>query len=191
MLPVPLHPAIVHFPIAMMVLAPLVAIATLVAVRRGAPPRRAWRLPTGVLAALVFSAWIAGQGGERGNDRVVRAVAGQAVETPDAARRQLDEARAHYALVMPLIRNLHNGPAATEIVATADHVEGALRSGARLRGRARPGALAEVRGTAALLARQQTGVPATTGPALETLQGLLDSLTVQVGTPDTAPRTLR
>ena len=268
MLPSPLHPAIVHFPIVLTVLAPVVVAAALVAIRRGASAFRAWSIPTAVFAALVLSAWMATLTGEREEDRVERVVAEQPIESheeaaelflysavavlavslvglvggapgrtgravtavgalalvaagwnvghsggelvyrhgaaraymdggappsrgEDEASVQLREARDHYAQVMPLIRNLHNGLAATEMAATADHVERALRSGARLRGHQRPGALREVRGTAALLARQETGVPSSTGPALEALQVLLDSLTPPAASPDSAARASR
>ena len=44
----PVHPAVVHFPIAIATLIPLFAIGALVAVARGAAPARAW----GVVLAL-------------------------------------------------------------------------------------------------------------------------------------------
>lgn len=45
MLPNPLHPAVVHFPIVLAVLLPLFVIGALWAIRRGAAPLRAWSLP--------------------------------------------------------------------------------------------------------------------------------------------------
>ena len=42
MLPDPLHPAVVHLPIALAVLTPLLALLTLLACRRGVLPARAW-----------------------------------------------------------------------------------------------------------------------------------------------------
>ncbi len=42
MLPDPLHPAIVHLPIALSVFMPLFALVAAVVIRRGALPARAW-----------------------------------------------------------------------------------------------------------------------------------------------------
>lgn len=69
MLPNPLHPAVVHFPIALAFLLPLGALWALVAIRRGASTRRAW-VPVGVLAALLFlSAWVSVNTGQSQEDR--------------------------------------------------------------------------------------------------------------------------
>jgi uncharacterized membrane protein len=74
MLPNPLHPAIVHFPIALVFLAPIFAFGALWAIRRGAHPLRSWGLTLAVLAALVASSWIAVETGEQQEDRVKPAV---------------------------------------------------------------------------------------------------------------------
>src|SRR5690348_6821402 len=58
-LPNPLHPAVVHFPIVLAFMLPLFAIGALVAIRRGARPLRAWSLPLAVGAALTLSSWVA------------------------------------------------------------------------------------------------------------------------------------
>jgi len=69
MLPSPLHPAVVHFPIVLMFLLPLAALAALWAIRRGSPGRRAWAVPVLVAATLSASAWVAVETGERDEDR--------------------------------------------------------------------------------------------------------------------------
>jgi uncharacterized membrane protein len=74
MLPNPLHPAIVHFPIVLAILAPLFALGALWAIRRGARPLRSWSLTLAVLAALVASSWLAVETGEEQEDRVKPAV---------------------------------------------------------------------------------------------------------------------
>jgi len=90
MLPSPLHPAIVHFPIVFAVLLPLVAIAALVAIRRGARPLRAWALPLAVSMALSASAWVALETGEAEEDRVEAFVGEAAIhEHEEAAERFL------------------------------------------------------------------------------------------------------
>ncbi len=64
MLPQPLHPAVVHFPIVLAFLLPLAAVWAWIAIRRGASGRRAWA-PVGLLAALLFlSAWVSVKTGQ-------------------------------------------------------------------------------------------------------------------------------
>jgi 4-amino-4-deoxy-L-arabinose transferase-like glycosyltransferase len=70
MLPEPLHPAVVHFPIAFVVLLPIVALIALWAIRRGAPPRRVWAVPLLLAALLAGSAWAALRTGEKEEGRV-------------------------------------------------------------------------------------------------------------------------
>lgn len=70
MLPDPLHPAVAHFPIVLAILAPIVALGSLLAIRKGARPLRAWGLTVGVLALLVVSAWFAVETGEVQEERV-------------------------------------------------------------------------------------------------------------------------
>src|SRR5512134_3400045 len=52
MLPDPLHPAVVHFPIVLMILLPLAAAGALWAIRRGVGPAKAWTIPLAAAAAL-------------------------------------------------------------------------------------------------------------------------------------------
>ena len=70
MLPDPLHPIIVHFPVVLAVIIPLVAVAALWAIRSGARPVRAWGVTTAVAAALALSAWIAVETGEDQEEKV-------------------------------------------------------------------------------------------------------------------------
>ena len=81
MLPNPLHPAVVHFPIVLAFLLPLFAVGALVAIRKGARPLRAWSLPLAVGAALTLSSWVAVETGEDQDERVERVVAEQPLET--------------------------------------------------------------------------------------------------------------
>jgi len=74
MIPDPLHPAIVHFPIVFAVLLPLVAIGALWMIRRGASARRAWLLPVALAGALALSAFVAVQTGKAQEERVEDAV---------------------------------------------------------------------------------------------------------------------
>lgn len=88
MLPNPLHPAVVHFPIVLAVLLPLFAIGALVAIRKGARPLRAWSLPLAVGAALTLSSWVAVETGEDQDERVERVVAEQPLETHEERAEQ-------------------------------------------------------------------------------------------------------
>jgi uncharacterized membrane protein len=79
MWPDPLHPAVVHFPIVLMVLLPVVGVAALWATRRGARPSVAWRVPVVAAAALALSSWVAVETGENEEDVVEPVVAEAAV----------------------------------------------------------------------------------------------------------------
>ena len=64
MLPNPIHPLVVHFPLVLVVLLPLFAAGTLWVIRRGARARRAWLLPVALAGAVTASAFIALRTGE-------------------------------------------------------------------------------------------------------------------------------
>jgi len=81
MLPNPLHPAVVHFPVVLAFLLPLFVGGALWAIRRGANARRAWLVPLAVAVALSLSAWAAVQTGGAQGERVERVVSEQAIES--------------------------------------------------------------------------------------------------------------
>jgi uncharacterized membrane protein len=85
MIPNPLHPAIVHFPIVFAVLLPIVAVAALWAIRRGTPVRRAWLFPLVLAAALSVSAFVAVKSGQAQADRVENVVGEGAVHGHEEA----------------------------------------------------------------------------------------------------------
>lgn len=80
MLPSPLHPAVVHFPIVLMLLLPLGALGGLWAIRKGTPPFRAWAGPVALAIALTVSAWAAVETGESQEEQVERRVSEQALQ---------------------------------------------------------------------------------------------------------------
>jgi uncharacterized membrane protein len=80
-LPNPLHPAVVHFPIVLAFLLPLFAVGAMIAIRKGARPLRAWSIPLAIGAALTLSSWVAVETGEDQDERVERVVAEQPLET--------------------------------------------------------------------------------------------------------------
>lgn len=84
-LPNPLHPALVHFPIVLAILLPLVAGAGVLAIRRGANPRKAWAMVT-VFGVLVWvSAFVTAKVGEADEERVEAVVAEAALERHEEA----------------------------------------------------------------------------------------------------------
>ncbi len=85
MLPDPLHPAIVHFPIVFMILRPIAAAVALWAIRRGSQFRLAWAVPTAFAAALTLSAWVAVETGEGQEERVEDVVAERAIHPHEEA----------------------------------------------------------------------------------------------------------
>ena len=64
MLPNPLHPAVVHFPIVFVVVLPIVAIAAMVLIGRGLPTRPLWLAVVMLAGALTASSWLAVETGQ-------------------------------------------------------------------------------------------------------------------------------
>jgi formate hydrogenlyase subunit 3/multisubunit Na+/H+ antiporter MnhD subunit len=85
LLPTPLHPAVVHLPIALTLLVPVFAIGAIVAIRRGATVLRAWSIAAAMLGALSFSAWVALETGEDQEDKVEAVVPEVAFESHEEA----------------------------------------------------------------------------------------------------------
>jgi len=85
LLPNPLHPAVVHLPIALTLLLPLFAIGALWAIRRGARPLRSWGIATALFAALTLSSWAAVETGEQADEQVESVVAEAPIETHEEA----------------------------------------------------------------------------------------------------------
>ena len=81
MLPDPLHPAVVHFPIVLAVLLPVGVLGALFAVRRGASLRATWAVPVALALALTGSAWVSMETGEAQEDLVEAVVPETAIHT--------------------------------------------------------------------------------------------------------------
>lgn len=79
LIPNPLHPAVVHLPVALAVLLPVFTLAALWLIRRGAPARATWSMLVGVLGVTVVSSFVAKQTGEQQEDRVEQVVPEQAI----------------------------------------------------------------------------------------------------------------
>lgn len=85
LIPTPLHPAVVHLPMALAVLVPVFAVGALIAVRRGARPMRSWSIAVGMFLALSASAWLSIETGEDQEEKVERVVPEAAFETHEDA----------------------------------------------------------------------------------------------------------
>jgi uncharacterized membrane protein len=81
----PLHPMIVHFPIALACLLPVVLIVFAWGLGRRGWSRMAWLAPLSLQALVFFSAWFALQLGERDEDRVEQVIAEQRIEAHEEA----------------------------------------------------------------------------------------------------------
>jgi len=88
MLPDPLHPAVVHFPMALAILLPLAALVLLYSIRRGARVRTAWSGMVVGAGLLLASSWLSLQTGEREEERVEEVVAEQAIGTHEELAEQ-------------------------------------------------------------------------------------------------------
>lgn len=84
-LPSPLHPALVHFPIALAVLLPFVAAAAAVAIARRWLPLRVWAVVVLLHALVAGSAYLAEEIGHREEEKVEDAV-------PEPAMHEHEEA---------------------------------------------------------------------------------------------------
>ena len=111
MIPDPLHPAVVHFPIVLALLAPILAATAFWAIHSGRATRRSWVGIVVLQAALVGVTWAATETGEREEERVERVVAERHIEAhEEAAERFL----LLTALVLPLAgAGLLRGPIGT------------------------------------------------------------------------------
>lgn len=81
----PLHPKLVHVPIALAVLMPALAGGLLVAWWRGALPRRAWVIAVALQAVLVAGSVAALRTGEADEERVERVVSERVIEQHEEA----------------------------------------------------------------------------------------------------------
>ena len=90
MFPDPLHPAVVHLPVALAVLIPVLAVLGAGMIYKSILPARSWILIVLLQALLVGSGWAASQTGENEEDRVERVVAEDLIdEHEEAAERFL------------------------------------------------------------------------------------------------------
>ena len=85
MLPDPLHPAIVHFPIVLAVLMHVIALAAAWVIHTGRAPAAAWVAVVAIQLLVVGSGWLAVETGEQEEERVERVVAESPIEDHEEA----------------------------------------------------------------------------------------------------------
>ena len=100
MLPDPLHPAVVHLPIALALLVPGVALFALALARFGLVSERGWAFVVLLQVLLVGSAWLALETGEDQEERVEKVVAERHIEEHEEAAEWLLRAAALGLLVI-------------------------------------------------------------------------------------------
>ncbi len=88
LIPTPLHPAVVHLPMALTVLVPVFALGALIAVRRGSRPLQTWGVAAAMFALLSLSAWASLETGEDQDETVEAVVPEAALETHEEAAEQ-------------------------------------------------------------------------------------------------------
>jgi uncharacterized membrane protein len=111
MLPDPLHPAIVHLPIALALLMPMLALVVALAIRRGALPRYSWAGIVALQLLLVGSGWLAIETGEDQEERVERVVREHYIEEHEERAEAFVWGSAATAVVLSV--GLAASPAAT------------------------------------------------------------------------------
>lgn len=77
MLPDPLHPVVVHLPLALAALFPLIVLGAIWAISRGAHARYVWAVPVIAVALLAGSAWVALETGENEEEVVEEVLASE------------------------------------------------------------------------------------------------------------------
>jgi uncharacterized membrane protein len=76
----PLHPAIVHVPLGLAVVAPLLALGLAIAIRKGTLPRTSWAIVVVLQAVLFAGGLLALKTGEQDEERVEDRIAESAIE---------------------------------------------------------------------------------------------------------------
>lgn len=88
LIPTPLHPAVVHLPIALAVLVPLFAVGAVIAIARGAKPLASWGITTALVAMLAMSSYVALETGEDQEEKVEAVVPEAAFERHEESADQ-------------------------------------------------------------------------------------------------------
>jgi uncharacterized membrane protein len=117
-LPVPLHPLVVHLPLALAILLPLLTAGALLAWWKGwLPGRRSWAVIVALQALLTASAWAALQTGQAEGERV-EATVGEGVLEAHEEAAEIFLGTSAGVLVLALLAALIPGQRVPRLVAT-------------------------------------------------------------------------
>lgn len=157
----PLHPLIVHFPLALAFLLPLLAAAALLAWWRGwLPGRRSWAVVVALQAGLTLSAWAALRTGQAEEERVEATVAEAVLEVHEEAA-EVFLGTAAGVLVLTLLALLVPGDRVPRLVASLALVGMALGTVLAVRVGEAGGELVYRHGAAAVYASPTMTAPRT------------------------------
>ena len=110
---IPLHPAVVHFPVVLAMLLPVVALAAALVVRRGGDARKTW-LPVVIVAAgLAVSSFVAVRTGQAEEDTV------EAVVPESAIHEHEERAELFFPLTVALLVVTAAGLASGQVATVA------------------------------------------------------------------------
>ena len=115
----PLHPLVVHFPVALAALVPLVSTGLLLASYRRWLPDRAFRIAVALQLALVVSGIVAIRTGEADAERVERVIPEAVVEAHEEAAERFVYAASALALVFVAAAWLGERPLARRVATLA------------------------------------------------------------------------
>ena len=89
MIPDPLHPAIVHYPIVLATLLPLAAVVALILIAKGGHTRKTWAFVVVLSAMLALASYVAVKTGELEEDVVEEVVAEEPIHEHEEAGERL------------------------------------------------------------------------------------------------------
>ena len=115
----PLHPKIVHLPIALAALMPMISVGLWLAWWRGALPRRAWLIVVALQTVLLVSGFAALRSGEQDEERVEAVVPEAAIEAHEEAAEGFMIAAGVVLVVAAAAAGLRNERAARAAAAGA------------------------------------------------------------------------
>lgn len=159
----PLHPAIVHLPLGLAMLMPLIAagFGWALLTRRVRP--RAWAVVVALQALLLGSALVAINTGGQEEERVEAVVAESAIEAHEEAAEQFAWATGATLALTGLVL-VFSAPAAASALAAASLIATLIVGGLALRVGHAGGQLVYAQGAAAVYASAQPGAVATPTP---------------------------
>jgi uncharacterized membrane protein len=102
MLPDPLHPAVVHLPIALAILMPFFALGAIAAIASGFASARAWWVVVVLQLVLAGSAWFAAETGHDEEERVEKVMEERHIEEHEEAADWMVRVAVAGALLMAL-----------------------------------------------------------------------------------------